>query len=106
MTTVGDPGLERHLAKHRAIVEQIYRENEAEHRRLSIIDGRPGERGHRYHGERCVWCGVNVYDEMLQHDQNQAAGPVVACGPGPDDWSENDWPLAELDALRFRHELR
>lgn len=83
------------IERHSQIVQSIYRTQAHEHRRLAIIDGRPGERGHRYYGERCVWCGINYLDELME--------PVEGCGPRPGEWSDRDWPLDKVDALLAEH---
>lgn len=94
------------LERHADIVRAIYREQAHQYRRLAIIDGHPGERGHRYYGERCVWCGVNYLDELIAFDQLSEGEAAFECGPAEGEWSDRDWPLDKVDALLAEHRAR
>ena len=94
------------LERHSQIVQAIYREQAREHRELAIITGHQGERGHRYYGERCVWCGVNYLDELMENDILPEDAPRIECGPAEGDWSDRHWPLDKVDALLAEHRAK
>lgn len=83
------------LARHIEIVKSIYAEFNDQIRQASIMLAHPGLRGHRYHGERCVWCHINYLDEIVldEAEQEQCVGPAEG------EWDEDWWPLAEIDTV-------
>lgn len=86
------------LSRHAEIVQSIYREQEMVLRQWRIITGRQESDGHRYEGERCVWCGVNYLDRL-----NLIPEELECVGPGEGDWSDDWWPLEKVDALLDAH---
>lgn len=85
------------LARHASIVQSIYAEHRDESRTLHIVMGRQAKDGHRYYGERCVWCGINYLDHTVEDD------PQPCEGPREGEWNDAWWPLDKVDAVVMEH---
>jgi hypothetical protein len=86
------------LSRHVEILRSVRAAYERDSRTLNIILARQSPDGHRYIHERCVWCGVNVYDREM-YDSPESTCP----GPAEGDWNDTWWPLDKVDALLAAH---
>lgn len=86
------------LSRHAEIVQSIHRENAAMTTAYRVMVGRQAEDGHRYEGERCVWCGINYLDRLMLEPDDQ-----VCPGPLEGEWDDDWWPLEKIDALLKEH---
>lgn len=85
------------LSRHAEIVRGIYTEFAQQQHLLNVILGVQHEDGHRYSGERCVWCGVNYLDHLVEEE------PKPCPGPREGEWNDRMWPLTKMDALLKEH---
>lgn len=86
------------LARHAAIVRDIYDDFHRTEQLLRVILGHQHPDGHRYEGERCVWCGVNYLDRLLNAPDDERCP-----GPAEGEWDDDWWPLEKVDALLAEH---